>query len=105
MGKINIKGGTPVGSASLCQTCSWAHIMEGYRESELLAICTYIDPNVVVPFSVHKCTQYNDKNRPTREQMQKLAIDVLPLSSAKPCGFGALKGVREEEQDPALVGE
>lgn len=105
MGKINVKGGTPVGSASLCQTCSWAHIMEGYRESELLVVCSDTSPNIVVPFTVYKCTQYNDRNRPDWKQMEKLAIDVLQLSSAKPCGFGALKGSREEKEDSALVAE
>jgi len=97
MGKTNIKGGTPVGSKSLCRSCSWAHIMTGYRESEMLVICTEVTPNVMLPFTVHECTNYNDKNRPTWDQMEKLAIDVLPLSSAKAVGFRAHESVSEEE--------
>ena len=34
------------------------------------------EPNIVVPFTIHECTGYYDKNRPTWEQMEKLAIHV-----------------------------
>src|SRR5215471_1895863 len=71
-----IKGGTPVGSESLCRSCTNAHTMTGYRESELITVCTNVDPNVIVPFLIYECTGYYDKNRPDWEQMQKLAIDV-----------------------------
>ena len=97
MGKVNIKGGTPVGSASLCRTCSWAHIVNGYRESEMLVICTDVSPNITVPFTVRECTAYNDKNRPNWDQMEKLAIDVLPTHSGKPTGFAAIKANHDEE--------
>jgi hypothetical protein len=89
MGKINMKGGTAVGWVSMCNTCAWAHIMTGHRESELAVVCTDVSPNVAVPFKVRECTGYLDKNRPNYDQMEKLAIDVLPVSSAKPVGFRA----------------
>ena len=97
MGKVNIKGGTPVGSASLCRTCSWAHIVNGYRESEMLVICTDVYPNIAVPFTVRECTAYNDKNRPDWDEMEKLAIQVLPSGSGKPTGFSAIKSRFDEE--------
>lgn len=100
MGKINIKGGTPVGSASLCRTCSWAHVMNGYRESEMLVICSYISPNIAVPFTVRECTTYNDRNRPTWAQMQKLAINVsAPIRFGKPAGFAAISDPCTENED------
>jgi hypothetical protein len=86
MGKGYVKGGTPIGSESLCRTCSYAHIMTGYRESELVTMCNEVHPNIVVPFTIHECTGYYDKNRPTWEQMEKLAIDVTP-GPIKPVGF------------------
>lgn len=98
MGKINIKGGTPVGSASLCRTCSWAHIMSGYRESEMLVICTDLSPNVAIPFTVRECTAYNDKNRPDWDEMEKLAIHVQPIRIGKPKGFAAIKNERREDK-------
>jgi len=99
--KAYIKGGTPVGSESLCRTCVYAQIMSGYRESEMVTVCTNVDPNVVLPFAIYECTGYYDKNRPTREQMTKLAIDVS-TAPLKPVGFKAGTGFltnREEEEE------
>jgi hypothetical protein len=94
MGKAYIKGGTPVGSASLCKTCSYAHIMTGYRESEMVTVCTDTNPNIVVPFLIYECTGFYDKNRPTWKQMENLAIDVA-TTPMKPVGFKVGVGFRE----------
>jgi hypothetical protein len=106
MGKAYIKGGTPVGSASLCKTCSYALIMTGYRESEMITMCSDIHPNIVVPFLIYECTGYYDKNRPTWKQMEDLAIEVA-TSPMKPVGFkvgvgfheAAVARIRDEEDD------
>ena len=86
MSKGYVKGGTPIGSESLCRTCSYAHIMTGYRESEMITMCNEVHPNIVVPFKIYECTSYYDKNRPNWEQMQKLAIHVS-AGNPKPVGF------------------
>ncbi len=86
MGRAFVKGGTPVGSESLCRTCSNAHMMTGYRESELVTMCNGVHPNIVVPFLIYECTGYYDKQKPTWEQMRKFAIDISPGNS-KPVGF------------------
>ena len=86
MGKAYIKGGTPIGSASLCDTCSSGHVMTGYRESEKLTICECVNPNIVIPFLIYECTGYYDKNRPSWKQMEDLAITVTP-GPLKPIGF------------------
>jgi hypothetical protein len=95
MGKVFVKNGTPVGAESLCRTCAWAVVFTGYRESEQTIICTRMNPNIVLPFTVNTCTSYYDKNRPTWQQMEKLAIDVTP-APLKPVGFkvGAQEPVR-----------
>jgi hypothetical protein len=94
MGKLNIKGGTPMGSESLCRTCSSAHIMTGYRGSERITICNDVHPNIVVPFLIYECSGYYDKNRPTWDQMEELAIDVT-TAPMKPVGFKVGVGFRE----------
>ena len=94
MGKAFVKGGTPVGSESLCRTCNSAHIMVGYRESERVTMCNDVHPNIVVPFTIYECSGYYDKNRPSWEQMQKLAIDVTP-APMKPVGFKVGVGFHE----------
>jgi hypothetical protein len=60
--------------------------MTGYRESEMVAMCSGVHPNIVVPFRIYECTGYYDKNRPSYTQMQKLAIHVSP-GDPKPVGF------------------
>jgi hypothetical protein len=103
MGKLNVKNGTPVGNTHLCKSCSWGQFMIGYRESDLVVICTNLSPNLVVPFTVSECSEFSDKFKPTWEQMTKLAIEVDPLRvSAKTRGFQVAAKVRPIRAD---VGE
>jgi hypothetical protein len=69
----------------------------------MLVICTDVIPNVALPFKVHECTAYNDKNRPDWEQMEKLAIAVLPASSANPLGFRVRTSVKTADKTEISV--
>lgn len=60
--------------------------MTGYRESELITICTFVYHDPVIPFPIYDCTGYHDKNKPTWKQMEDLAITVTP-GPLKPVGF------------------
>jgi hypothetical protein len=100
MSKISMKGATPVGSAPLCRTCSNAHVMTGYRESELMVVCTATYPDFRVPFVVRECSGYNDRNRPDWDQMEKLAIEVSPVSFARRVGFATRKRESGEKPEP-----
>ena len=93
-----IKNGTPVGNESICSTCSRALVISGYRESELITVCCYVDPNIVLPFTVHTCSGFYDKNRPTWDQMEKLAINVLP-GPLKPVGFKVGIDISPDSED------
>jgi len=76
--------------------------MTGYRESELMTICNDVHPNIVVPFVIYECSGYYDKNRPSWEQMEELAIDVTPAPMKPVAGFQhARKPSREAE--PARI--
>lgn len=105
MKEMKVKGGTPVGSAPLCRTCSHAQILSGYRESEMLVLCTSTYPDFVVPFVVRECTAFNDKAKPDWKQMNKLAIHVTPpIRSGKKVGFSAqptecVEAEEEEEEN------
>ncbi len=114
MSKLNVKNGTPVGGTHLCRSCSWGQFVTGYRESDLLAICTNASPNIVLPFTVYECSSYEDKHKPDWKQMQRLAIDIQPVRiSSKTAGFSAVEAVRprktddrdddEDEEEVALV--
>jgi len=111
MGKLNIKNGTPVGSAHLCRSCGWGQVMTGFRESDLLVICTNVSPNLVVPFTVNECSEFSDKFKPTWEEMTKLAIEVDPVRvSAKTRGFHAVTRIQpvrvneDDEQEDEVAG-
>lgn len=87
MSAVYIRNGTPVGTQSVCGTCEYAQIMRGFRESEEIVYCTYANPTILVPFPLRECTNHADKNRPSWEQMEKLAIELRPSGSLKPVGF------------------
>src|ERR1700750_2067224 len=95
MGKMNVKNGTPVGTAYLCRNCNWAQIVTGYRESDMVVICSNVNPSFVVPFVVCDCSDFSDKNKPTWEQMKKLAVEIAPVRvSRKTRGFETVASVR-----------
>jgi hypothetical protein len=95
MSKLNVKNGTPVGNAHLCKSCSWGQFMTGYRESDLLVICTNTSPNIAVPFTVLDCSGFSDKYRPDWQQMEKLAIDIQPSRIAtRTPGFSTVTKVQ-----------
>ncbi len=75
--------------------------MTGFRESDLIVICTNVSPNFVVPFTVNECSEFSDKFKPTWDQMTKLAIELNPARvSAKTRGFHASTKVQ-----PVRVGD
>jgi len=86
---IYVKGGTPVGTVSLCSTCSHAHCVEGYRESEVIVLCTFASYNNALPitFKVRSCSNHEDRSRPTWSEMKKLAVEITPPVRFKTAGF------------------
>ena len=101
MGKLNVMNGTPVGNTNLCKSCDWGQVTTGYRESDLLVVCTNANPARLIPFAVCECTDYQDRYRPDYDQMEKLAISFSHNARRKPTpgfrssGFGCV---------PILVG-
>jgi hypothetical protein len=84
MGNLNVKNGTPIGNEHLCKGCSNGQFITGYRESEVLVICTNSTPSRVVPFVVHECTDFWDRRKPDWEQMEKLALSFSEGARRKP---------------------
>ena len=100
MAKLNVKNGTPLGNTPLCRNCTWGQIMTGYRESEIMVICTNTSPNMRVPFVIHECTEFSDKHRPDWQQMEKLAIEVAPVRISKGTrGFSIMEPAADEEDE------
>ena len=104
MSKIKMKNGTPVGNAHLCRGCIHGQFVVGYRETDVLVVCTYSNPARTVPFPVYECTEYWDRNRPSYEQMKKLALDFRvtrkkPISGFRDSGFTPLPAVAKNDDD------
>jgi hypothetical protein len=101
---IFVKNGTPVAEQSKCASCTHAHVLRGFRESEEIVYCTFVSDNLlVVPFKVRECSNYADKGRPTWEQMQDLAIAIQPVSYAKAAGFRQLGSDKEDASNELEV--
>ena len=106
MGKLNIKNGTPVGGEHRCRNCEHGQFTEGYRESDLLVICTNVHPNRIVPFPVYECTEFWDRNRPDWESMEKLALDFSeghrkPTPGFRGSGFAGVSVVADDDEEEA----
>lgn len=43
-------------------------------------MCNYSSTLVKIPFTVYECSQFDDANKPSWDQMQKLAIEMKPAS-------------------------
>jgi hypothetical protein len=88
---------------SLCHACYWAHIQKGFRESEEVVYCCFSRFRAVL-FKVADCTDFSNKNVPTREQMENIALIIPTKSARKPSGFAGVGFVGEEEaEDQELV--
>ena len=82
MGNNYIKSGITLGAEALCKTCARALIITGHGDSEQVTVCRCAEPNIVLHFIVRECTGYSDKNRPTWDQIERLAA----AHSLRPAG-------------------
>lgn len=102
MGKLNVKNGTPVGSEHLCKSCTNGQFTTGYRESDVLVVCTNASPARLILFPVCECTDFWDRNRPGYDEMAKLALSFSegrrkPVRGFSRVGFATIPTVDEED--------
>lgn len=84
---IYVENGTPVGEASLCETCSRAFIARGYRQTELMVVCMALYPERRINFPVRTCTSHIEKNRPTIREMEEIALVLDRVALKRDAGF------------------
>ena len=106
MGKLKVKNGTPVGNVHLCRNCNNGQFTVGYRESDVLVICTNSSPARLVPFPVHECTEFWDRNRPGYGEMTKLALNFSDgrrkaITGFRNSGFARIPAAAEDEPEDA----
>lgn len=73
---MKVKGGTPEGCESLCQSCSRGHVIKGFRANEMEVFCRtfYIEREICFP--VRECTFYEDKRLATKDDMEEIAWNL-----------------------------
>src|SRR5262249_62072158 len=86
----------PSDGQSLCRTCYWAHAQKGYRQSEEAVFCAFSFELRRGFFQVRDCTDYLNRNLPTRNQMEKIAL-IIPSEPRKTAGFTGLGLVAEAD--------
>jgi len=85
---------------SLCHACYWSHIQKGFRESEEAVYCCFSKFRAV-PFKVADCTDFSNKNLPTRAQMEDIALIIPTKPARKPSGFAGVGFAgKEAAEDP-----
>ena len=94
---IQIKDGTPQGSETLCVTCRWAHIVKGFAVSQEEIRCRFVSDDLLVRFPVSQCSSYDDKRRPSKCDMEKIAWILLTKKAGRTIGFVSAKQVRQIE--------
>src|SRR3954470_14351905 len=97
-----VYGGTPVGTQSRCDSCSHSHVVKGYSAKELIVICEWAYPSVRIPFPVSDCSHYANGRLPDYEDLEKIALDLTRVKSAR-TGFVGKKHNRSEEREPATA--
>jgi len=100
---IKVKGGTPEGAQSLCVTCRWAHIVNGFGVSQEKIRCCWLACNPPVPFPVSQCSSYDDKRIPSKHDMEKIAWILMTKKAGRTIGFVTAKEFRQIEGDDAEI--
>ena len=101
---FNVKNGTPMHGPSLCETCTRAHIVKGYRESEILMLCRAMwEPQRIVTFAVRECSSYVEKNASTLDEMEEIAWTIAPRGSKRAAGFVTPGGSTDDQREFEIV--
>ena len=85
--QIYIKDRAVANGSSLCETCSQGFVARGYGETELVVVCQALWPQRRMHFPVRACTAYTEKNKPTFDEMEDIAIVLDKVALKRDAGF------------------
>jgi hypothetical protein len=100
---IKIKGGTPQGSGTLCQTCSYGHLIKGFRATEEEVFCRYFYLEREIRFPVSECTFYEDRRLASKKEMEDIAWILRTDMPRRRVGFISPEQLREIEAGAAVL--
>lgn len=100
---IYVKNGTPVNGPSLRESCSRAFSARGYGETELLVVRQALWPQRRMYFPVRACTAYIEKNKPTFDEMEEIAIVLDKVALKRDAGFVRIEETENSGQTIELI--
>jgi hypothetical protein len=101
--KISINGARGSAGESLCPSCTYAHIVQGFAESERKVLCTFgrSQPEAI-GFAVKDCSAYVHRNHPNLWDMEKAAWILLTKKVGRTSGFvspGEFRKIKGDDAD------
>jgi len=100
---IKVKGGTPQGGDTLCRTCSYGHLIKGFRATEEEVFCRYFYLERQIYFPVSECTFYEDRRLASKREMEDIAWILRTDMPRRRVGFISPEQLREIEAEAAAV--
>ena len=100
---IKVRGGTPQGGSTLCQTCSYGHLIKGFRATEEEVFCRYFYLEREIRFPVSECTFYEDRRLASKKEMEDIAWILRTDMPRRRVGFISPEQLRELEAEAAAV--
>lgn len=70
----------------LCATCRAGHTHE-YAGRDAVTICSELSPSVTISRPVVRCSDYDNKNAPSKWDMEKIAWTLLTDKNRNVIGF------------------
>ena len=96
---IEVKGGTPQSSDSLCQTCSRGHVIKGFRVTEEQIFCRFFYIEREIRFPVSSCTFYEDRRLASKSEIEEIAWFLTTRKSGRAVGFVSASQFREIQEN------
>src|SRR6267142_1030081 len=100
---IKVKGGTPQDSDTLCRTCSYGHIIKGFRATEEEVYCRYFYLEREIHFPVSECTFYEDRRLACKREMEDIAWILRTDMPRRHVGLISPEQLRELEAEAAVL--
>jgi hypothetical protein len=100
---IKVKGGTPQGSETLCRTCSYGHIIKGFRATEEEVFCRYFYLEREIHSLVSACTFYEDRRLASKREMEDIAWILRTDMPRRRVGFISPEQLRALEAEAAVL--
>jgi hypothetical protein len=95
---VYVKNGTPLHGPSLCVSCIYGMVVNGYRESQEIVVCQANRPALRMTFPVRKCSEYVDRTRENLYEMRKIAWTIAERGPKRAAGFVRPPSVSDDAQ-------